>query len=519
MSLIGSESVRGKKAVINIFGSLTVQLITVICGFIVPRLTIGAYGSEMNGIINSASQFLGYIALLDAGVGGVVRSALYKPLADNDYRLVSGIVNATERFFRQICLVFVFYSVVVACVFPVMVDDNHDWFFDFALVLIIAFSTIGQYYFGITYQVMLQADQKRYVSNFAQSISLVLNAIVVVVCIKLGASVHVMKLASSIVFFLRPVAINIYVKKKYPLDGKIPPDKDSIKQRWDGLAHHIAFFLHSNTDIVVLTVFSKITSAFAISEVSVYSVYYSVVYGVEKISAMLHQAVEAAFGNMIAKEEDEVFKNDFRIYELLSFMLTTAVFTCAGVLVVPFVKVYTSGITDANYIRPAFAYALTLAEAVYCLRMPYNNVTLAAGHYRQTRNGAFVEAIINVVLSVVLVIPFGITGVAVATLTAMIFRTGQYVYYLYKNILRQSVGPFFKSLAVNAAASAAVIASVRAFEGFFSVDSYISLLVYAVVVAVVCFAAVFLMNLIFNKKDLTSLVKMMRKVLRNFIKK
>ena len=92
---------RKKKAVINIFGSVSLQLVTVICGFIVPRLIIGAYGSDVNGIINSATNFLNYITLLDAGVGGVVRAALYKPLAEENYIKVSGVLRSAEIFFIE----------------------------------------------------------------------------------------------------------------------------------------------------------------------------------------------------------------------------------------------------------------------------------------------------------------------------------------------------------------------------------------------------------------------------------
>ena len=40
-----------------------------------------AYGSDVNGLVSSITQFLGYIALVEGGVGGVIRAALYKPLA------------------------------------------------------------------------------------------------------------------------------------------------------------------------------------------------------------------------------------------------------------------------------------------------------------------------------------------------------------------------------------------------------------------------------------------------------
>lgn len=514
----GSDGLRGKKAIYNIIGSMALQVVTVICGFVVPRIIIGTYGSEINGMLNSITQFLGYITLLESGVCGVVRAALYKPLADNDGKKISSILSATEGFFKKICYVFVAYSIVLACVFPFMIDGGYDWIFTFLLVIIVSISTVSQYYFGITYQTLCQADQKRYIPEIAQAITLILNAMVVVLAVHLGASVHIMKLASATVFALRPIAVHFYVKKKYSIDKKATPDKSALSQRWDGLGHHLAFFIHLNTDVFILTIFSKLSQAFSIAEVSVYSVYYSVVYGVERLSNIIHQAVEAAFGNMLAKGEDKLFKQNFRVYEQLSFMLNTFVFTCAAILIVPFVSVYVSGISDADYIRPAFAYMLTLAEALYCLRKPYNNVVLAAGHYRQTRNGAFVEAGLNVVLSIALVIPFGITGVATATVIAMSVRTFEFVRYLYKNLLKESIMTFFSRLAVNMGACALTFLLSRLIPSDF-VESYLSFFVYAIIIAVICFASVVLLNGIFYFKDLKSILTTGLKSIKSFIKR
>lgn len=90
---------RTKKALKNIICEFLLELVTVVCGLIVPRLIIGTFGSGINGLSSSISQFLSYIVLLESGVGGVMRAALYKPLAENDINSISGIIKASERFF------------------------------------------------------------------------------------------------------------------------------------------------------------------------------------------------------------------------------------------------------------------------------------------------------------------------------------------------------------------------------------------------------------------------------------
>ena len=82
---------RGKKLALNTITSLILQLVTVVCGFILPRLILESFGSDVNGLVNSITQFLGVITLLDLGVGAVVQSALYKPLTEKDTDMISKI--------------------------------------------------------------------------------------------------------------------------------------------------------------------------------------------------------------------------------------------------------------------------------------------------------------------------------------------------------------------------------------------------------------------------------------------
>lgn len=216
--------------------------------------------------------------------------------------------------------------------------------------------------------------------------------------------------------------------------------------------------------------------------------------------------MEAAFGNMLANREEENLRKKFGMYEFVSFGIITFLFTCAGVLIVPFVTVYTHGIDDADYIRPVFAYLLVLAYAVYAIRAPYNNLTLAAGHYRQTRNGAFAEAAINIVTSSVLVFFFGIVGVAAGTLAAMTFRTLQYVFYLSKNILRRSVGIFFKRAAVCALCAAVSIVIIH-FIPFSAVSTYAQWALLAVIRSAVAGTVTLSLNFLLCKREFIDCAK------------
>ena len=92
---------RSKKAIYNIVSTLVLQVVIVLYGFIVPKIIINKFGSDVNGLISSITQFLAYISLLESGFGPVVKAALYKPIANKDKKTIAGILKTSEKFFKE----------------------------------------------------------------------------------------------------------------------------------------------------------------------------------------------------------------------------------------------------------------------------------------------------------------------------------------------------------------------------------------------------------------------------------
>lgn len=433
---------RRKNAIINIISSVVLQLITIICGFIVPKLIISNFGSNVNGLVQSITQFLAYITLLESGFGPVVKSVLYKPIANKDKRTIENILKTSEKFFRKIAYIFLIYILILCIVFTIIVNGEFSNIFTISLVLIIAISTFAEYYFGMTYKLYIYAEQKKYVISAIQIGTIILNTLVIIILIHFGANIQIVKLASCFIFVLRPIIQNIYVKKKYKINLKHAKDDYKIEQKWEGLAQHIAYVVHKNTDIVILTLCSRL------ADVSVYSVYLIVINAIKNITSSFIGGLDATLGDMLAKGEQNKLNKAFKTYEGYYMTLSTIIFSSTMFVIIPFVSLYTKGITDANYIVPNFAIIMVLAEFVWAIRQPYNDLIKVAGHFKETRVGAWIEAISNIVISLILVWKMGFVGVAIGTLFAMTIRAIEFMYHCSKYILNRSIWYSFKRLVV-----------------------------------------------------------------------
>lgn len=502
------SSKREKYVKYNVSTSLAYQVVMMISGIIVPKLLISSFGSEVYGATTSIAQFLGYIALLEGGIGGVARAALYKPIAENDIQAISAVVAEIKHFFKIIGFVFIAYVLVLAFGFKSIsqleVLDQSATFF---LVIAISISTFAQYFIGVSYAVFLQASQKTFITQIIRIGTTIINVISIVILVNIGCNVIIVKLISGCVFALGPVLQWLYVKKNYSL-VKVDRQKDALKNKWTGIGQHIAYFLHNHTDVVVLTLFSDLLA------VAVYSVYNMVISAIQSIVSSFSTGMEALFGDMYAKKEYDLLQKTFSEYETLISCLTISLFSTTIVLITPFISIYTKEITDTDYIQPLFGIILSLASIFFSMRTPYHSIIIAAGHFKQTRWAAYGEAIINITLSILLVRSFGLVGVAVGTVCAVAFRFTFYAFYLSNNILHRSIGLWFKRLGVNAGLILCIILVGNVVISKIRMNNYLYWVTAGAVVTCIAIIITFAGNYCFYREDTKKVIgRIMKKKL------
>lgn len=488
---------RVEKLALNTVSSLALQVVSVICGFILPRLILETFGSDVNGLVNSITQFLGVITLLDLGVGAVVQSALYKPLADNDTNMISKIYVSANKFFRRLAEILLVYVVLLMIFYPMLVNKSFGHMYTALLIAAICISSFAQYYFGIVNSLLLNADQRGYIQYVAQIITLILNTFACYIIIKLGASIQIVKLTTSLIFLLRPLFLVFYVKKHYSIDKKITYTEEPIKQKWNGMAQHFASYVLNGTDNIVLTMFSTL------GNVSIYSVYNVVIIGVKNALLSVTNGFQSLIGEMLAKKETMKLNAFFGFVEWFLHTGTTLVFGCTGVLIVDFVRVYTYGINDADYIQPLFAVLITIANAGHCLRLPYNILILAAGHYKQTQSNYIIAMILNIVVSIATVKMWGLVGVAIGTLIAMAYQTVWMAKYDSKNIICWPFKNFLKQCGVDAIT--VIIASLATFKIPMLSVSYVSWFLLAIEAFGIWLIISIVINTIFYRERVLSI--------------
>ena len=303
------------------------------------------------------------------------------------------------------------------------------------------------------------------------------------------------------IYVARPIVIGAYTKKCYLINKDVECDNSLIKQRWDGFIQAIALFIHQKTDVFVLTIFTTFT------DVSIYSVYVMVTTGLSSLLDAIDKAVRAAFGNIIACGEKDNLVNTFNAYSTLIHMLSTICFSTAAVSIFNFISVYVRDVSDANYIQPMFGLLIITAEFVYCLRMPYNSIIYAAGKFKETKIPAGIEAGLNIVISCCLVPVLGLSGVAIGTLVAMMYRCCSFALYLTKDVLLFNIISQIKRYMITFIAYIGSIGLLSRIQ--VTSHNYLEWIIYAGFIFLVSSIITVVVNFVFDRKGTKGAIRML----------
>ena len=313
------STTRTARFVQNTLSTALYQLTAMVMGLLRPRLMILYYGSEINGLIVSVTEFLTYFKMLEAGLAASVNVALYEPLARRDHQAVSGIASAARLFYNAAGWMFTGLTVAFTIAYPFFVpvrDLNGlpvSHLSVMVLILAMGLSGMLEFFTMARYRVLIAADQRTYVVSLASMSSLMLSTALIVVLPYLGMDVIVVRLAASLTILVRSVLLSRYAKKHYPyVDPHAPPNRAALSTRWDALSVELTNVFQQGAGAILGTVVTRDAGL-----LSVYGVYHMVTVGLWGILKMGTTGINSIFGNLLVSGRKTAFQRAYRDFECL----------------------------------------------------------------------------------------------------------------------------------------------------------------------------------------------------------
>lgn len=417
----------------NISANLLLQLITALGGFILPPLIVVTYGSATNGMLASVKQFIAYLTLLEAGIGAAAIVALYQALTAHDNQLRNRILAAAHHFYRISGSLFAVALVVLATLFAWLTHHEISANLTFCIVLVMGAVNILDFFFFGSYRALLTADQKTYIISGIQAVSILANIAVCYWLIRAGYSILSVQTASTLIQAAKFLFYRRYVRHHYSglnqhYDKHHPYH---LQQTWDALTHQLTGLLIFSSPLVLISLFLSLKDA------SIYAVY-ALIFGAIKMALQsLSQGMQAIFGHSLSTNPAQT-RHNFCRYNRLFMCFLGWVYTCTGLLLAPFIQLYTHNMTDANYHQPLLAILFLFVGIIENSRIPAMTIIMAAGRYKATKPQALLEAGINITCSLCFIQIWGSAGILLAALISFLYRSTEMLHYSCRHILSLS---------------------------------------------------------------------------------
>lgn len=487
-----------KNVIVGLGGQLPVMLL----GFILPRAMIVGYGSDVNGLLGTISQIFTYMTLLEAGIGQAAKNALYQPIVQNDRKRISFILSVSQNYFRELTVYYGAGVVLLAIVAPFVLNTTVDRFVIVVMVLLEGMSGVLTFFFSQTISIMLVADGRSYINNAIVVTDKILCYTARIIMAGCGVNIVLLQVAYFLITVLKVVFYYLYFKREYTwIDLHAASRYEKLKDRNAYIITEVAWTLFSSTDMIVLSIFVDTKMS------SVYYVYNMIFSGLNLLLNAVYSSINYLLG--------QTYHTDLKKYEKMhdAFISVfvggmTILVSIAYILCIPFIKLYTNGVTDIDYVYKAVPLLFCLVQLISWSRYVGGNLTGIAGYAKETSYISMAEAIANIIFSLVLVTKFGIVGVLAATVAALPLKVLWCTYISDKKVMHRSYKTSFKILGINYLFFVVVVMCKKNME--LNISSYGQFAIYAIIITTLTAIMGSLLNVAVNPYCLQIFIKLLR---------
>ncbi len=493
-----------KRAILNFAVSILYQFTNILIGMILPKYYTEIFGSAYNGLNQSVSQIMSLLSILQFGISATAFQQMFQYIADRDEDMLRAIYWDTGRQYRKMGYIFLAAILPIVAVFPYFLEEELPYKIVAVFLLVRAISAAMEYFFQAKYTVFMIANNKSYAVYTINIITLLTGTALHLTVLFTSQNILMYQFVAPTVVVLRLIIVNAYVRRKFPYLFQKKAKRIKVlsgAKRKDVLISEIAGMISESADMVILSVGSGLIYT------SIYSVYNFVTAGLGNVLGSCREAVFAGIGKKYYENFEE-FKKEYDDFESIYIFLMVFLYATALLLFRSFVEVYTANM-DTEYYFAGLPVLFVIAKLIINLRVPSQMVVNTAGHFKEVKMYAVMEALIKIVLSVLLVKPFGIYGVLIGTVAGALYRTPLLVRYANKYIVYRKQMECWKKvlLWLPVLVAAYLIGEFVAIE----CDTLLQWALMAIVGAVAVMGTAVIWLLIADKKTLNNLKQLLLK--------
>ena len=435
---------RTRKSIINMGSSLAIYVFNFISKFIVRSLFLATFGVVLLGYNSTFSSLLSMLNLAELGIGIAITYNLYEPVANQRFDIVSSYIKIYKRLYSIIGIIILAIGICLIPALPLIVKENYNKLGYLAGIFLLQLaSTVSTYW--LSYKRMIfTVYQDSYVINIVDGLSLVLITGLQIIDLLVWKSYFLYLLLVVIQVIISNVVLSYICDKKYEYIN-IKKVSDSLLRFSDikkdvsnvVIAKIGGFVLNSTDAMVVSAVMGAVYTGYMVNYTTIFSSF-------QIMFATMIAAIQPSLGNKIVLDKDRRNVEEIILKMTFFIQLVASIFgIVAFVLIDDFITIW---LGKEYILGVSIGGMFAINVFIYLLMNPISLLFGALGYYLYDKYVICTSAALNILLSIFLVKKFGLCGVLIGTLVALLIYWISRVVILYKKFYHFSSQKYVKKI-------------------------------------------------------------------------
>ena len=477
---------RTQNSILNMKSNFLILITQTILSFVVRTIFIKELGKTYLGLDGLFLNILNILSIAELGISSAISFCLYKPLKEEDIEKISILMTCYKKLYYIIGTIMTVIGLLIMPFLQYMIKDTVENLYLIYILYLLSTTTL---YFNSYKEILIMADQKNYKLTWINFLfTIIMYGMQVLVLIQYNSFILYL-IIQLIVKILQKIFISRYITKQYQkIDFNAK--KELEKEELNGIKRNIKFlFFNKIGDLCIYCtdniLISKIVNLIT---VGLYSNYSSVVTITRSIINGVFTGITASFGNFAIDSNEESKKNIFEIMDFIRFILYGLCTIGFILLINTFVQIW---LGKSFLLNKTNVFIICLNFYLMGTQVPIEVVKQALGFYNRDRIVALMQAVVNLILSILLGIKFGLTGILISTtISYIILPYWLRPYYIYKYIFKTKVLTYLKREILNLIAICIVVIISEYIFTFMSINSIIIRFIIEIILTMLLFAIV-----------------------------
>lgn len=405
---------RTENSIRNSAFALGGQFVSLLTGFIMRTVFVHTLGDDYLGLNGLFTSILSMLSLTELGLGTAISFALYKPLAENDEPKIGALMHFYKKAYQLIALLTTVFGLALLPFLDAITNGVSETVPHLTVIyLLFLGNTVLSYFFSYK-RTLITAHQKHYLNTINESLFMFIQYVIQMAVLLTTYNYILYLVVQMACVFCSNLLISRKVDKMYPYLKTYKGERLDGETRSMMKTNVISMMFHRIGSVAVTGTDNIIIAQISMAVLGLYSNYTLIIGTLRTVLSQVFNAVTASVGNLIAVESRD---KQFAIYKNINFInfWIFGFFTVAlGQTVEPFIALCFGG---ERLLAHGVLYISLINFYLNGMRLSSVLVINAAGLFKQVKYKSFIEAIVNLGVSLffLIVLKWGIYGVLLGT--------------------------------------------------------------------------------------------------------